>query len=308
MFNGEYKTLIAGIQVYSKSASKPKYQQALDLAAQLMELQSSIKAYEKNEADIPGCIGRCYQGPDTDWDHVMSSLETLNGFFDEDNLSFGLISKMSQDSFNEHQHSFKTESEQLSSEAAYIEEAKSRVAAQFSVELLDPDKNSYDYCIRKIGGCLTDFDRLANWINFMDLLKRIDNADLSGFIDLVIENDIVPNHITGSYRKDFYKQWIENIIFSVPELSSFSRIKQDQAVQNFAEKDGLQYEISKIQIKSELSQKRPDLSMVAGGSAVSILRKEGNKSRKQMPIRKLLSETGSLVQITAQKMHVIVIV
>ena len=57
------------------------------------------------------------------------------------------------------------------------------------------------------------------------------------------------------------------------------------------------YEISKIQIRSELSQQRPNLDMVAGGSALAILRREGNKKRKQMPIRKLLSEIGSLDQI-----------
>lgn len=90
---------------------------------------------------------------------------------------------------------------------------------------------------------------------------------------------------------------IEYILFSVPELAAFSRITQDQAVQNFVKKDSLQYEISKIQIKSELSQARPNLDIVTGGSAVAILRREGQKKRKQMPIRKLLAETGSLVQI-----------
>lgn len=297
MFSGEYKTLIAGIQVYSKADNKLKYQQAVALADQLVKLQSATKAFEENEAHIPGCIGRCYKGPDTDWTHVMSSLNILQGFFSEETPSFGLISRMSLDSFTGEQEAFKTDSNQLNSEVEAIEDAKGRVMAQFSAETLDLEKNSYSYCIQKIESCLNEFDKLGNWISFMGLLKQLDDADLSGFVDMVIDRQIESGKITGAFQKDFYKQWIENIIFSVPELASFTRIKQDQAVQNFIKKDGLQYEISKIQIRSELSQQRPNLDMVAGGSAVAILRREGSKKRKQMPIRKLLSETGSLVQI-----------
>lgn len=297
MFSGEYKTLIARIQVYSKNDNKLKYQQAVALADQLVRLQSATKAFEENEAYIPGCIGRCYKGPDTDWAHVMSSLNTLQGFFSEDTPSFGLISRMSIESFIGQQDSFKADSNQLNSEVVAIEEVRCRVMAQFSSETLDLEKNSYSYCIRKIESCLKDFDKLGNWISFMSLLKQLDDADLSGFVDMAIDRQIDSSKITGAFQKDFYKQWIENIIFSVPELASFTRIKQDQAVQNFIKKDGLQYEISKIQIRSELSQQRPNLDMVAGGSAVAILRREGSKKRKQMSIRKLLSETGSLVQI-----------
>ncbi|MGI6264206.1 MAG: AAA domain-containing protein [Acutalibacteraceae bacterium] len=296
MFSGDYKTLMAELQVYLKDSGKLKYQQAVALADQLVKLQSATKSFEENESRIPGCVGPCYKGPDTDWTHVLSSLDILKGFFSEETRSFGLISKMSLERFTEHQILFKADSDLLSSEVVAIEEAKARIEAQFSQDALNLEKNSYSYCIRKLEGCLKDFEKLGNWISFMSLLKQLNDTDLSDFVDLVIEQ-INLDKITGAFRKVFYKQWIENIIFSVPELASFSRIKQDQAVQSFIKKDGLQYEISKIQIRSELSQQRPNLNMVAGGSAVAILRREGNKKRKQMPIRKLLSETGSLVQI-----------
>lgn len=296
-FSGDYKNLIAGIQLYLKTAGKIKYQHAVELADQLMKFQSATKTFEENESLIPGCIGKCYKGADTDWEHVMASLDTLTGFFGDETTSFGAISKMSPESFADHQHSFRDDADKLNAEVGAIEEARKRIMTQFSSEILNFDTNSYSYCIRKMEGCLQDFEKLGNWISFMDLLKRLEAIDLSGFVDLIISRQVDPEMITGAYRKDFYKQWIEYIIFSVPELSSFSRIKQDQAVQNFVKKDGLQYEISKIQIRSELSQQRPNLDMVAGGSAVAILRREGSKKRKQMPIRKLLAETGSLVQI-----------
>ena len=296
VFSSEYKSLIASFQPYLVNGEKLRYQQAAEFAEQLMQLQAETEEFEENEILVRGCLGRCYNGPDTDWISVMSALDTLKGLFVKDG-SFGSISRMSFEDFSENQSAFQADSDLLTSETEAVEEAKNHISKQFSMESLNLEKNSYQYCIQKIGGCLESFDKLGNWISFWSLMEQLSAEDLSGFLDLFIEKNIDADKIVGVYRRGFYKHWIESILFSVPELSSFSRIKQDQAVQSFVEKDRLQYQISKIQIQSELSQQRPNLDMIAGGSAVAILRREGSKKRKQMPIRKLLSETGSLVQV-----------
>ena len=297
LFGGDYKNLIAGIQPFVINGDKLKYQQAVSLSEDLMKLQDSTHTFEETESHIHGSLGSCYNGPDTDWDHVMASLNVLRSFFDQDTSKFGTLSSMEAEQFYKTQPLFQKDAHLLAEEIQVVEEMKDRVQRFFEKEELDLEKNSYDYCIQKLQGCSADFDKLGNWISFMGLLDQLSKADLNHYIDYVLNKQIKAQDIVGTYRKAFYKQWIEYIIFSVPELASFSRVKQDQAVQSFISKDNLQYEISKVQIKSELSQQRPNLDMVAGGSAVAILRREGQKKRKQLPIRKLLSETGELVQI-----------
>ena len=296
MFSGEYKNLIANIQLYANDGRKVKYQQAVDLTLNLMKIQSATEEYRAYEAAIPGCLGACYKGPETDWAHVMSTIDVLQSFY-ANAMPFGVFSKMNTDVFVAGQNSFREDAVTLNEQLLAIAEVKNRISRQFIPEVFDFEKNSYDSCIRKVEECLADFDKLGNWVSFTDLLQQIQAADIQDFVDMLIEKQIEPQQMTGAYRRAFYKHWIEYILFSVPELASFTRIKQDQAVLDFAAKDTLQYEISKIQIKSELSQARPNLDIVAGGSTVAILRREGQKRRKQMPIRKLLSETGSLVQI-----------
>ncbi|MBQ9437536.1 MAG: DUF4011 domain-containing protein, partial [Lachnospiraceae bacterium] len=297
MFSGEYKNLIARLQSFAVGGRKLKYQEAVSYAEQLMNLQSALKQFEENESRVQGFLGSCYRGPDTDWQHVMSSLAALQQYFGGEKSSFGLLPRMNPGEFAGNRGQFQTDSMALANGINKIADAKDRVARLFDPQHLDLGRDSYDYCIKKLEGCAANYGKLGNWISFMGLLKQLENADLSSFIELIITNQVEPGKIAGTYRRAFSKHWIEYILFSVPELAGFSRIKHDQTVQHFAEKDSLQYEISKIQIKSELSQKRPDLDMVAGGSAVAILRREGQKKRKQMPIRKLLAETGSLVQI-----------
>ena len=296
LFSGDYKNLIAKLQMSFKGEGKLKYDQAVDFAENLTKLQDATAEYSKNEAAVPGCLGSCYHGPDTDWDHVMTDLNTLKGYLTDNTQIFGRLKKMSADEFAGGKEQFGTDSEILRARMAEIAEVKQRISQQFSPKVLDLEKNSYQYCMQKMNACLENFDKLGNWISFTSLLQKLEEADLLGFVAALIEKKVDPHQMAGIYRRAFYKQWIEYVLFSDPELASFSRITQDQAVRIFTEKDKAQYEISKIQIKSELSQNRPNLELVAGGSAVAILLREGQKKRKQMPIRKLLAETGGLVQ------------
>ncbi len=297
LFNSEYKGIVSRLQTYYRGGDKLKYKQVVDLAEQLTKLQDSMAEYDYNESAVPGCLGACYKGPDTDWEHVMSDLGVLQGFFKGKELSFGPIAELNTSDFVKRQEDFNNDSEALKSGIDAVIEIKRRIALLFSADVLDLDKDSYDSCIRKLNACAADMDKLGNWIGFAGLLQQLQAAELQSFIDLVINQAIEPKKAAGAFKRAFYKQWIENILFSVPELASFSRITQDQAVQSFNEKDRVQYEINKVLIKAELSQARPNLDIVAGGSAVAILRREGQKRRKQMPIRKLLAETASLVQI-----------
>lgn len=297
LFSGDYKNLVASIQPYVKSGKKLNYREAVAFAAQLMNLQSATNEFAETEAAVSGCLGACYKGPDTDWNHVMTSLDKLKEYLNDETPTFGLLSRMSSTEFAEYQKEFQEDSKTLTDEINAIDSAKKRVMCLFDLETLDLEKHSYTYCVVKLIGCLNGFEKLANWISFMVLLEKLRELELSQFIDLVIAKQIKAEDIVGVYLRAFYKQWIEYIVFSVPVFASFSRIRQDQAVHSFDEKDGIQYSISKAQIKAELSQQRPNLDMIAGGSAVAVLRREGRKKRKQMAVRRLLSEIGDLVQI-----------
>ncbi|MCR5294687.1 MAG: DUF4011 domain-containing protein [Lachnospiraceae bacterium] len=296
LFSGEYRDLTAALRRLRKDGGKLSYQKALELSEQLMGYQAAAERFEENAA-AAGYLGPCYKGADTDWGRVMDSLKVLEGLFEGEGSSFGAISRMSPECFAERKGVFRKDAERLLEGIEAVDAAAGRVGAKFDKEALDLETDSYEKCVSKLEGCREAFEKLGNWISFAGLLGKLREAELTDYVELVIREGVRPDEVSGAYRKAFYKQWIENIIYAVPELASFSRIRQDLAVQEFGRKDELQYEISKLQIQSELSQLRPNLDMVAGGSAVSILRREGSKKRKQMPIRRLLTETGSLTQL-----------
>jgi len=127
VFNNEYKSLILCIQSYSISNLKIKYQDAVDFADSLMKLQEMNASYAGVESAAKGWLGPCYQGVDTDWKHVLDSMEVLKDFIDEPE-GFGALNEMSSGEFAENQLRFKEDSNRISKEIEPIEDAKNRIA------------------------------------------------------------------------------------------------------------------------------------------------------------------------------------
>ena len=296
LFNSEYKSIVTSIQQYSKNGTKPNYQQAVSVSASLSRLQEVRENFEGEALFVDGRLGSAYRGIESDWDYLISQVGLLRPYLN-DSAPLESLQKLTKSDFNANQPRFKEDARALDELAKVVAEAKERVSRQFSVDALDLDTGSYESCIQKLESCLASFDRLSNWIAFRRLLDELQNMQLDVYVRMAIDEGVSANEVAGTFCKRFFGQWAEQIIFMKPELSQFSRIVQDRAVKTFAEKDTLQYEISKAQIKSKLSERRPNLNLVAGGSAVAILQREGQKKRRQMPIRRLLAEIGDLVQI-----------
>lgn len=84
------------------------------------------------------------------------------------------------------------------------------------------------------------------------------------------------------------------ILSETPVLSAFNRISQDKAIRTFSAKDTEQFEINKAKIRAELSAKRPSLDMIAPGSALAILLREGEKSENKKAFARYLLKPVNL--------------
>ena len=296
IFNSGYKDLIARIQSYAMTGRKIKYKDACDLCFSLIQYYESLEAFQKFEAEAQGYLGSCYSGHDTNWEYLVSGVSELCDMLGKGMPSLGLIPNMTVEQFKFCQSTMCNDSQHLSECINKIREAVNRVNGLFDKSIIDLEKDDYSKCINKLQACVDDFDNLSIWKRFKELINELSKADLGEVVNYVMSEEPEPKLIVDAYEKAFYKTWIDRILEKVPELGGFSRRNQDSAIKIFKSKDMLQYEISKIQINAKLSAMRPNLNLVSDGSAVGLLRAEGQKKRKQMPIRRLLSETGSLVQ------------
>lgn len=143
-----------------------------------MKLQAAEKEYAENESAVSDCLGSCYNGPYTDWEHVLAEMKELGEHFQDDQASFYALASMEKGAFLNAQNAFKADAKELKDEITAVEEAKQRVSQLFAPETLDLDAGEYSQCIQKLGSCLDSIDRLSNWISFIDLLHQIRESNI----------------------------------------------------------------------------------------------------------------------------------
>lgn len=296
LFNADYKSMVADIRLVSKTGKKPGYAEATDYMKSLMDYQGLMGQFEEEKNKVTSLLDVDIVNVDTNWTQFSSELELIKGCF-ESGLSCGNIAIMADEAFVSSKPIFSSHANALAGAMNSFTEVLSGLQNDFDYNYVSFESMTLSSLLAKIEQCMNSFDKVDNWIRFYILLKQLEGRDLLSYVNCAIENGVKQDQVVAAYQKLFYKQWINHVIYEKPVFANFTRIAQDRAVEQFSQKDRLQFEISKAQIKAELSAKRPSLDMMAGGSEVSILLREGEKKRKQKSIRKLLDEAGNLVQV-----------
>ena len=295
LFNGEYKRIIGDIKLCKKDGKKPKYKIAVSAIDNLRIYQQKYGEFNELQTTIQDLLGESYKGVNTDFGRCLCELRELVELF-ATGVTFEKLATMSKDEFVAEQPIFAELANRYIKAFTEKGEAEKRMIACFDLKEYDLQSVPLNTLIEKCEGCHENADKLDNWCEFVKLLQQLKGLDLRSFIDYAIEKKVEANKIVVTYKKAFYSQWVDAVLHESPALIELARVSHDEAVKRFREKDELHFEINKAKIKANLSAQRPNLDMVAQGSSIAILLREGEKKRKQKGIRLLLSEIGELAQ------------
>lgn len=295
VFSSEYRHIASELKFCQKDGKKIKYKEAVQLMNMLCIYQQKTCKFNKLEDEIKAKIGTAYNGVETNFDHLITEFEKLSKIR-FDNVDFGKLATLSNREFIIQQKEIAMINDRFEKYFSEYEEVEKRVVAKYNLNEYDVRTVDLDVLAKKYQGCLDSIDKLNYWCEFAKLLNYLSELELRDFIDHIIFKNIKTEEVLPAYKKAFYVQWVDSILRDSPILIRLSRIPHDETVKLFKTKDELNFEINKAKIKAKLSAQRPNLDMVAQGSAIAILLREGEKKRKQKGVRLLLDEIGDLVQ------------
>lgn len=139
---------------------------------------------------------------------------------------------------------------------------------------------------------------LAEWANFNAVKKECNDAGLGDFIVQALSDEIPPDNWETCFKRRFYLLISELMIHDRPLLQKFRGTLQSELIQRFRALDLMMIENAPVEIKSKLNINKPQSSWMQAGSAeTTILRREFNKKRRIMPLRKLFHEVSNLIQV-----------
>lgn len=294
IFSKKYKILIKELKSIKKGKKKIKYQELVSTLNLLKTYQLKMLIFNE-EDNIKDYFNSGYQGIKTDFKFLYTELEKLQEI-KKQNFDFGIFQKMSLEEFLKEQSEISKYCHQIQLVLEKYQDSFQEIECCFEKNIYNVNTISLKDAKNKYCNLLDAIDQLNTWCEFLKLLKNLESLEIKEFIDLAINKHLKTDDLIKIYKKTFYTQWIDVILHSTPFLMQMSRVQHDEIVKSFKIKDELSFEINKAKIKAKLSQERPSLDIIAPGSAVSILLREGEKRRKQKPIRLLFETLGELVQ------------
>lgn len=262
----------------------------------LVRLQDIKINIERQESELKKQFAFMYHGLNTDWDEILKALQwtgKIRKAIDEFALSEVFKKRMiTEDDFTE------TMLEVLQYIKSIYEETNEQIKwfdGLFDIENLSSDLNLF-VLDEKVRSCLGNLFDLEDWVDFRLAREACQKNGLSEFTDLVLKEKIEKTLIINAYEKRFYRLWLDGVLPQFPEVYHFRRRNHHETIQRFAELDRIQFKIASSRIREKLISCLPDLDgATSAADEVGILRKELNKQRKIMPIRKLFARIPSLL-------------
>ena len=164
----------------------------------------------------------------------------------------------------------------------------------FDVEVFDLVNGNISTLAQSFSKMLADEEMIFLHVDRLDVLNQIKKLNILDYLNCALEHNLELERLSSAYERFFLEANIYTEIENRLILKEFSSLGIERIVTSFKEYDESHLEANKAFIISKLSKKRPEDSIMAG-SQFSVLIREYNKSRKQMPIRMLLGEIKNLI-------------
>ena len=158
-------------------------------------------------------------------------------------------------------------------------------------------KSPIDYLVSQISLLKVGLSGLQNWSRFSS--SRVECLETVGqnLVELTDKDEIEATDIIPCLEGNFADSLLRSLFLQEPSLSRFVGEVHEKKINEFRELDSKIINLNRFRIAQELHQNRPSLSGTASPrSELGVLKSEFSRKRGHMPIRKLLSICGGIIQ------------
>lgn len=266
----------------------------IEQTATVRDWTAELKA---KEPALIQMFGNRYTGIETDWQTVINDLESVSSWANarkaDSVLSDGFIEMVCDKS--EQRTFVKAQIEQIQ---ALLDEINPEFVAFINL-FQDGGKfrsDLFSEVVTKYERCMTSFDQLDKWIDYVETKAECEKLGLSSFTEAIAKADNTIADVKDAFEKGFYAQWIIPALDKAPSLQNFRRRVHEQHLEKFTELDESQFGIARSRIRNKIIKTFPDQYSATGPrSEISILKHEMEKKRRIMPLRKLFRTIPNLL-------------
>ncbi len=262
----------------------------------LLSLKVSSEDLAKQKDAICNLYKNYYNGIDTDWDKLIGALKyagELRDVVSLYNLPYQFVESVCA---NLDVISYcKNEYDDLCKQ----QESLLRNIRWFT-SLFENDKDFYQCTMFDLADrmslCKDKKHLLEEWVDYCSNKENCKKAGIEEYVRNVEELGIETDYIVDSYLKRFYRLWLDAVLPKFPAVQGFRGRIQSQTISEFCELDKGQFKIAQARVRERALSRIPDFNSISGArDEIGVLKREINKQRRLMPLRKLFMAIPNLI-------------
>jgi very-short-patch-repair endonuclease len=292
VFSGAYRTAKTDLRGLMKGQLTGKPIQWLGWVDDLLAYQKHYKRFRELEPVCRSLFGAQWQGMRSDWP-VLERLSTwiieLYEAIGKGDLPEGLAD------FLEGDPDLKSSEGQVESLEKQSSQLQSMLG-DLQVLLRWEAEDGADYSLadwRDLLDGWRDTSRLYAMTRFIRLEKEIEAAGLGSLIPQLRDWRRSPEVLVDWLRLSYFLGLVDTAYGEKTRIGQFDRLAHERMIHEFAQLDQSAFSFAQEKLVSHLHGTLP--SIHAPGE-MDILRREFSKKRRHLPIRRLISEAGGVIQ------------
>ncbi len=134
-------------------------------------------------------------------------------------------------------------------------------------------------------------ESIHDWIRYRLRATRLSERGLGDVVTRLYDNRLAPEQAVDSFHMAYYEALFRHAIEQRPELAAFQGAAHEQVLAEFQELDAKRIELARAEVALAHHQGIPRGAREIG--ELGVIRREINKKRRHLPLRRLFNETGS---------------
>lgn len=274
----------------------PTYDSILADLGQLAFLQAEKSTLAKQRDLLMKRYDSYYASENTDWNSLITALQFAEDFkkmIIEYQLSDTFVRNVCVD--KNCVDICRIELAKVSSLAEAINKP-----LQWFISLFDGSESFRQYTFTELSKRLTDCQNkkhlLEEWVDYCANKQKCEQIGLLPYIEEFEEKSINPKYLVDAYLKRFYRLWLDAMLPQFPAVLGFRGRIQEQTIKEFCQLDNDQFRIAQARVRERVISGIPDFNAITSTrDEIGILKRELNKQRRLMPLRKLFMAIPNLI-------------
>jgi len=269
----------------------------------LLEYKSASERFNEQNNILVQCVGSDWLGSQTDWSHIQTAGLWLQTFYQAEQ-EHSSQKQTGSDAWEQYvsqalpaglEQAYVTRLTKMQSDMA---EPLTELATQLHIDapaLMTRLQLTLvaDLVVGGTHAWLADLDNFYSITRFNRLAAECQSLELSDWALNAADWQLEPVLLKHQFELSYYRELINYAYGNIDEIRYFDRVAHEKVIEEYKMIDSQLFTFSQEALVRRLFENQPDAT--AKGE-VEILRREFNKKRRQLPLRRLLVQAGRAVQ------------